>query len=474
MTDAGASTRPKGKVGHYFQLLLGYVAPRIASLVVLGLLTRRLRPDEYGRYSLILTYVSISIPILLYWLQSSIPRLLPEHTREGRGSRSLGSAVTVGVVLVALHAPIIALLSADHLRLAAAAWWIGLGLFVLVHSSLVGIDDARLFMWFAAADAACRLLLTVFAIRAHLGLAWIIALPALSGLVLFLLCVVLLRRRKRIEGVVDGTILREFLHYGAPLVVLWIGAALLAQLDRILVFRLAGSTELGRYAAVYPLGDAVIQVFATPFIVQVSNRMFRQDELSRALQIHGQAWRLAVWAFAFLITMAFSTDRFIMRIFLGASFQWTVPALATISLGLAFWSLASLESKVFELEKQPRRLVAAVLLATALNVLANAVLVPRLGGMGAALSTAISYFACLLIVLFMRRRVRALYDLLIALPAVAAGIWAARVQFPTSTMNPWLGLLRAAVVGAVPFLLVMMVTFRFSPPPWRPIKPSTA
>jgi O-antigen/teichoic acid export membrane protein len=382
----------------------GYLAPRILTLASLSVYTRHLSPDEFGSFALCLAWVSLASTVLLYWIQNAVQRLYPEYEATGSLGRLLGSAFALALVIMLTASPLLWLAGQDvgpMLALGTVVSFFGQGLTLMATAIATAARDRRRFAAYSMVDGTLRFGLGVAIILRGGGIAILLFIPAVSGLLLMGWEAIRLRMRGTFSIVMDLSTVSAMVKFGAPLVVVWLGSLLLANLDRFMIKWLASAHVLGIYSAAYPLGEAMVQVFATPLLVTVSTRTYaRAAEVGilEARQDIVQAVRLAAAPLGLVVAVSIASSRCIVAVFLGSAFSSASNVLPWVSAGLVFWGLGSIMAKDFELTKRTHAIVPPVLIATAINAAANLVLIPRWGALGAAAATLVAYFSYFMVV----------------------------------------------------------------------------
>lgn len=381
----------------YLLYFAGYMLPRVATIVALSVYTRYLNPALFGHYALALTWVSLAVTVFLYWIHTSLQRLIPEKA-DGESSRALlGSGLTVAMIVVVVVSPLMWLggRSVDPtLGIPTASAFIGQALFLLVQTTTIARQESRFFLILSGTESTIRVTLGVYAVTSGKSLATILAVNAVSGVFIFLVQAVRLYRLRQWYPTLQRRFLVEMWRHGGPLIVVWLGALALASLDRFMLEWLATASALGIYAAAYPLGEALVQSFATPMLATFSVRIFQVEAREGIEAARRYLDVLANWvAFALGVVMAIgiASAKPIRRVFLGAEYGGAERVIPYVCAGLVFWVYGSVAAKEFELRKQTAANIGPVAFAAIVNAGLNLILIPRFGGAGAAISTLFAY-----------------------------------------------------------------------------------
>lgn len=185
--------------------------------------------------------------------------------------------------------------------------------------------------------------------------------------------------------------------------------------DNLFLRSLAGAEELGRYNAAVRLFAwlAFFAAFATTSALPWLARRAHEGDLGRALTALAQPLLLlaalaagALWPWcAEILTLVYGAEFAVAA----TSLRWLLLALVAVYAGAPFLTALLAAARA-------RSALGVAALALLVNVLANLVLVPRLGGAGAAAATLLTEVTVLALALLVLRGMR-------AAPAGRAGAW---------------------------------------------------
>ncbi len=342
----------------YAWYFVGYFLPRLLTLAALTIYTRRIVPDVYGPYSLCLAWVGLATTVLLYWLQNALQRFYPEHEAAGTTGRLFGSAISVALIIIAAASPLLWLAGRSvtpTLATGTVAAFVGQGLGMLVTGTAIASRHRRLFVAYSYVDGALKFALGLVVVFAGMDIGWLLALPAASGGLLFALEVGRLARSGALELRIDKPALRSMAVFGVPLIAMRLGALLLASLDRFMLAWLANPFTLGIYAAAYPLGATLVQVFATPLLTTLATRIFAlssTDGTDAGRMALRQALGPVAAGMGLVVALSIACAEAATRTFLGGAYGSAAAVLPWVSGGLALWTLGSVLAKQFELTKR--------------------------------------------------------------------------------------------------------------------------
>lgn len=223
------------------------------------------------------------------------------------------------------------------------------------------------------------------------SLVWVVGTMALVRLIDSVGLFYYLKRKESISSPITLNSFRSSFMMAYPFAasgVLWV---LYYQVDMLMLKVLAPSEEVGFYGAAYSL----IGIFsALPRIIfyVTSPRLaqcYAQDPSQLPEKIR-QASLLLLIVVLPCITIAGFFQTFLVTVTYGADFLPAVTALSLLLPSLSMKMFASLVSFVFQATRREKLLPLVLLATVCINISANAILIPRLGSVGAALATLLS------------------------------------------------------------------------------------
>lgn len=233
---------------------------------------------------------------------------------------------------------------------------------------------------------------------------------------------------------VPASTLRTMLRQAVPLGLLMVGFALYYRVDMVMLQWLRGTKEVGLYAAAYRFLDGVLLLAASlggPFFPRLSSLVGRDPGQARALL--EASWRpllalglplsLGTFLLADELTLVlfgweFGEAAGLLRVLIWGALPifWVTVANHGLIAADWVWSLAVVYGS-----------------SALLNIAANLVLIPSLGGLGASLATVLcEWMNLVLVVRLIRRRfglcvsVEGLWRYVLAAAGMASALWIMR------------------------------------------------
>lgn len=384
--------------GNSAVLLLSYGFNTVVAAVVGVLLVRYLGREQYGLLSTTYAYTSFFLIFTSIGVDTIVQRDVaraPERADEIVGGAiglrlilSLSSMVAAWVMLPILH-PTTRLTFLVFLGTLAFPFSFQ-GLYLVLYAVELRQGLPKLVM--AGWSVVLSLVKLAF-IALRMPLEAFVALEAVSGVVVFILSLFLGRRAglaARMRW--DPKEWRHLLRESWPVAVASTFIQVYLRVDQLMLFRMVGAGEVGAYAVpvrVVEFGNVIPTIFmisAFPLLARL--REESAERLERATHLSFRAMALvAVPLAAYLFLYA----QPILRAVFGTEFATSAPILRILTWSLPFaFANSVLYNRLFATGNQRTAAVLASV-AAAVNVALNAVLIPRLGGVGAAEATVVAY-----------------------------------------------------------------------------------
>jgi len=376
----------------------GKMGGTVIGLVTVALMTRHLGTSGYGEFTTVLSFLQMFAILAGFGLPITLAKLISRADADEQKilANAFAMRLVSGVVIFAL-APLIGWLfpySADIKFGIAVGTLSFLGL--TLHEMLVAVFQKHLATWKVAisevAGRAVLLIGTAWAVLEGCGVVAIIAALAAGNLMQFLLSYLMARRITPIRLEFDWEMWREIFRESWP-----IGVAVMFNLiylkgDVILLSTMRTQHEVGLYGAAYKVLDVVTVLpyiymgLVLPLMSAAWSRNDRAD-FNRKFSLSFDALSLVALP---LLFGTFAVSRDLMTLVAGADFAESGQLLAVLMIGgiAVFWH--ALYSNALVAMGQQKKMVAYYAVNAAVSVGLYLALIPRIGGMGAAIVTAFS------------------------------------------------------------------------------------
>ncbi len=455
--------------------LWGYLPANILQGLVgfatLTVFTRILSPDDYGRYAMAFGVWSLAQTLCFTWIEASMARFYPAESRTDIEAPQLYGTLYRLFIFMAVFFTLAAALglwlwpAAGPLKLA-----IGASLGTVIFRSLLKLVQEQRRSEGRVAQAS---LLDMLVTGGGFVLGIMCAMAGLGGGApvagIGLVCLIALPFAARedwgraLRGTFDWQKAKTYIHYGFPVSASLILSIGLYTVDRFLIAHYMHSdAEAGAYHAGFSLASRILDVLFIWFGAAGAPAMVH------ALETQGEAGLKAV-AHRQISTMAFvllpAVGGLIMvapalgGLLIGEDLRRDALSVTPlISLGALFSGLNTYYFlQAFTLAKRTRLLVAAMAIPAIANIVLNVLLIPRMGLMGAAIASCLSFAIGLLGSWLLGLKTLALP--VPSLPLLKIGLATAAMMAVLWIMPPNGGLIELVLKGATGVTIYAALTW---------------
>lgn len=448
--------------------------PALTSLLTTRLFTDRIDPADYGAFYLLSAITSLLAALAVNWISSSAVRYYWPSRKGGKLDSYLATVVWTGLaslLMFALAAGAAAALGVGDLdevvlRLVPAgivyfiAHFYTTLLLQVLRAANRANAYARLSIWITV-------LVTVFSVAFVLmgyGSLGILAGVAIGNVVVAPFVFKEILAEGSVDPrAIDHDLFREFLTYGMPLVPVGLSSWALVLMDRFVLTAFRSAAEVGVYSVAYGLGDKIMQLVTMPLLLTMMPSLTeaferRGQALAEKMQTHFTRY-FSLLTFPMLAGMAAVAPVF-MAVFTGPQYRGAFAVLPIVAAGSMLGSFAQVAGTGLGMHKKTTVIMQNTLVAAAVNVVANVVLVPRYGYIAAAWDTVLSYAVLLGLTWWRSReymRWQLPWEALGRVAAASAGmgalVWGASRILPVNMLS----LVAEVILGVVAYVVLVMV-----------------
>lgn len=385
---------------------LGDVATSIVSLLLLPVFTSYLTPQDYGIITMLLTVEAVTKVLFRWGVDTAFMRLYYDYP-DTAGRQRLASSIFFFLAAVNGALLVVALLSLEWLtpHVFGSEGTSGQPLNLLLGLTLVntfvtgfyfmpfqvlriGKKSPQFIALAFARSAGTILMRLLLVISAGMGVLGIV----LADVLVTALFTVLLFRwfAPLIRPVFSREVIRDALAFGLPRVPHSVAHQIIGFADRYLLNAYRPLAEVGLYSVGASFGLALkfflsaFEAAWTPFFLEA---MRERD----ARRIYSTVSTYVVALLVLLVSAMCVLAPSVVRLFTTERFQEAAAVTPWIALGVMFQGLYLVGSIGLVISKRTKRYPVATGTAAAVSLLANILLIPRYGMIGAAWANTLSY-----------------------------------------------------------------------------------
>jgi O-antigen/teichoic acid export membrane protein len=191
----------------------------------------------------------------------------------------------------------------------------------------------------------------------------------------------------------DKNIFKNVLNFSLPIIPGILSAWILNLSDRIFIERFFSTTEVGIYSLGYQISGLVL-IFSVAFKKAYDPYFYK---IANSRSLHFAKRQLYNTNFIFVIVLLFAT--FVIsffakegiELFLDKKYYLSIQIIPIISLAYLFSQNSALLNTMMYQEKKTHFVMYITIISAILNILLNYLLIPRIGIMGAAYATLLSF-----------------------------------------------------------------------------------
>ena len=398
----------KGLFKHFIYVGIGTIISMIIGVVTTPIITRLYLPDAYGQYSMFITYSELVYIVLGMGMDQALARYYYDSPYDEYKNALIKKCVRFPVIVVVFLQFLIVFLTIEHASLFGiqsnaivliGAVYIAIQIINRFLNIILRLENRTKVLGFVGVIQKATYVIIVLVIYAlfsdHNAIGLCIG-ALVSQVVGFMVSLwgdkAILQCKKGYNG--DIVSQKELFLYAFPFVFSIIVSSVFQALDRLFIKKYCGYYEVGIYASAM----SIIHIFAviqTSFTtIWMPNAIKRFSEGNEGKEYYSEISKKMTFIMMFLGVLLIAFKDLIIFM-LGEKYRDAasiipflvfVPIMYTISettvVGLIFMKKSSWQ-------------ILPPSIACVVNFLGNYILVPILGGKGAAISTGISYIVFL-------------------------------------------------------------------------------
>lgn len=371
------------------------------SCVVLAsvMVARYLGPSQFGSINYVTALMTFASTVASFGMSTVVTRELVNgrHPREVILGTAVVTRASTGFVALCVMLAYLHFFERNPVAVALASVAVGT---LLLESSLVfdcGMQAQRAFG--SSSSAKALLAIGNLAMRGSLvllgaGLVSFIAVQYAESLLYILVFGWITRAYfKGMPARVDVRLARTLVLHGAPIMLAGIATAIYLRIDQVMIAHYLGTDALGRYSAGVKLAEVasafpgIVAYVLFPSIIEA--RKTSEEKAEReAIKLYRLMY-VAGLGFSVVVTLI---GDWLARLMFGAAYEGagTVLRVYVWSTVFVFLHIAS-QAQLLSQAKTTHVIVVRTVVGAVTNILLNLVLIPRMGIVGAAWATVVSY-----------------------------------------------------------------------------------
>ena len=186
-------------------------------------------------------------------------------------------------------------------------------------------------------------------------------------------------------------LLGQLIHFGSPLIATSLLALVMHQADRYLLRVYTDMHEVGVYSLAYQIGFAINTLYLIPFEFVWSVAIYEIAKQENAKQVYVEVFRYFMIGLMLLMLGASLFARPIIELMATPEYAAAGPLIPIVCLAYLFFSMHLHFNVPVKLAKKTIVLLPAAIAAAVANVALNVALIPKIGNVGAALVSVVTF-----------------------------------------------------------------------------------
>lgn len=398
MSEESTNTNQKAlKAGVGYTV--GNILIKGIAFVSLPIFARLMSVSDYGIYSTFASYVAVLCIIIGFALHVSIKNALydfPGKLHEYCSSVSLLTLLNTALLLIVgliFAKPLATLLGLETPLIALLIIESAATTLITFYNHILAVDyQYKEYLWlslgYALGGIGLSVILILFAWteQTYYGRAMGATVAAL-GVSLY----VLFRMYRRAKPKIKGEYWKYGLKISLPIIPHGLSQLVLAQFDRIMINRIIGSVQAGFYSFAYNVGT-IYQVVANSLDTVWTTWFFERMAGKR----YGEIKKVANYYCVLLATGAMAlmlVSPEVLLIMGGAQYTPSITCAAPIVLAMFYSAIYNFPASIEYYYKKTNIIAIGTCVAAVLNIVLNAIFIPKFGYVAAAYTTVVCYIA---------------------------------------------------------------------------------
>jgi stage V sporulation protein B len=386
-------------------LTLSNISVRFLSYVYRVAMGRLLTPYEYGILNLALPLQFMIILLTSAGIAPSIAKFVSDKGRDKEDLKQLISSLIyyytaggmiLGLVFIVLAWPVGNLVFGDEnavLPLLISALALPFGILVSVFTGIFqGLKKTSYMSSVLLFEQGMRVLFAIVLVSAGFGAVGAIGGSTVGFIAAIPFSLVLFKRFGLSLGTRDFKVFKTVFYFSIPTSITALSSFILAYADILLIGFYMAPEDVGIYSAASPASRLIFAFTMALYAVlipTVSEASSKQGKEAAKKYFKMSLFGLLLVVLpAVLFALAFSNQ--IVKILFTETYSRAVPSFEILVVGAAFLSLFMTNSGIFQGLGKPGSPMKILLVFALLDILLNALLIPRYGIEGAAFATALA------------------------------------------------------------------------------------
>lgn len=390
--------REKSLLKNMLILAFGTVLPKLASLITLPIITGCLTKEEYGTYDLIITGVSLFLPIATLQIQAAAFRFLIGARKDEAKKTELISNILIFATLTSIIALLI--LYATLYKLDSKLRWLVviyyfLDIIVITLRQIArGLSFNTVYSASVLINSFSELaLVAVLILGFNKGLDGALLALAISLFFSALFIAISIRLFDCIKiKAFSRKMLKELVSYSWPMVPNSLSSWVMSLSDRLVLTAFLGVTANAVYAVANKLPNLFGIVQSTFNLAWQENACVSVDDEDSSIY-YGKMFSVVYRVLVGMMALLIGGTPILFKLLIRGEYSEAYIQMPILFIAALFSSVSSYLGGIYVAHKKSKEIGITTTCAAGINVLIDLIFVNKIGIYAASLSTVISYLA---------------------------------------------------------------------------------
>lgn len=377
-------------------LSIGTFFPKFAAFITLPILTKYLSKSDFGIYDIIITLVSLVLPVATLQIQTAAFRFLIEIKNNEEEVRKIVSTIFIFIFPTSIGALVILYFClfklSVTLRLLICGYFFADIVVNAARQVARGIHKNMDYSFSAIISAACKIifvfLLVMFLKMELIGAVIALGLSSLFSL-LFLMIKTKMFRYIKFEYANTAT-LKSLLSYSWPLIPNSMSLWVMNMSDRLVITSFMGTVANAIYAAAYKV-PSMITLAQNTFTMAWQESASIASKDSDANKYYSDMFKQIFNLLAGFMGLIIGCTPLLFKILIQGDYSEAYPQMPILFMGLFFSCLSSFLGGLYIAYKATKSVGITTIIAAAINLVIDLILIKFIGIYAASISTLVSY-----------------------------------------------------------------------------------
>ena len=389
--------REKKLLKNTFIIAIGTVLTKLTTFITLPIYTKYLTKQEYGSYDLIMTIISLIIPIITLQIHLAVFRQIMDEDSEDEKKKTISTAFffmgftsLITVILTFFTFKTLDL----YIKIAIAIYFVLDTFLQGILYTLRGLGQNKKYAIGSVISSILNVILIVaFIVYLKLGFMGLM-LSLIVSTAVAMIYIIFSSKLYKYTSIkcIEINRLKQLLKYSIPMVPNSISWWILNVSDRLVISAVLGIEANAIYAAANKI-PSIYNLLYNAFNLSWQESASKANKDKDVSEYYSKIFNTLFYLLLSGLMILISITPILFKILIDESYMESFYQMPIIYIGLFFSSIASFLGGIYVALKVTKKLAKTAIFAAIINFLINIMLVKEIGLYAASISTMISYMA---------------------------------------------------------------------------------